>query len=98
MDALLKTLSNMAVFLSEDIIIEMLEKAINQWKKDPTYENFSKIDMYAMLIGLKNVQHQMNEDNPFKASAKLHEDLGNIEDIIKMMERMNGDHLDKSKN
>ena len=93
----LKTMNILAVAMPEETMIEMLEKSIDEWKKDPTPKNFSKISINSMLITFKEM-HTKAGSNPFEGFMKMNGDIDQIQKLNDMMDRMNGDHLDTSKN
>ena len=93
----LKLLNLLSVSMSKEKAVEKLEKDIETWKKDPSSKNFSGITISCMLITLKEIQDKMG-DNPFDGFMKVNSDIDEGQKISNMMDRMSGDHIDKSKN
>ena len=96
MDAL-KMINMLAAAMSEEAMIEILEKSIDTWKKDSTPEKFSKISVDAMLITFKEM-HTKAGNNPLDGFMKMDGDLDQARKLSNMMHRMDGDHLDTNKN
>ncbi len=94
----LKMMNLFSAMLSEEELVSLLEKSINDWKEDPIPKNFSLISMNTMMITLKDRQRVKGDNNSLNGLKEVNKDLDKIENITKMMTRMDGDHIDTSKN